>query len=170
MDFRKPSRATVKVRLLNPHSCTHAHTHSQSFPPPGSFILPSVLTTPYDSRMLRDFTAERAEFVPAGRGCTVDKPLVWSWISLRQRLPVIPDVFYVALLGVHSQSKKKKKKKKAGNFLSAPLRRFTAGVCPPSLPPALTCFLTVFGPREMVGIQPRLDTNLIASGTSGKKS
>lgn len=128
MDFRKPSRATVKVRLLNPHSCTHAHTHSQSFPPPGSFILPSVLTTPYDSRMLRDFTAERAEFVPAGRGCTVDKPLVWSWISLRQRLPVIPDVFYVALLGVHSQRKKKKKKKKG------PSRKLSV-----SPPPAFHC-------------------------------
>lgn len=120
MDFRKPSRATVKVRLLNPHSCTHAHTHSQSFPPPGSFILPSVLTTPYDSRMLRDFTAERAEFVPAGRGCAVDKPLVWSWISLRQRLLVIHDVFYVVLLGVHSQSKKKKRKKRQETFCQPP--------------------------------------------------
>lgn len=28
MDFREPSRATVKAHLLNTHSCTHSHLES----------------------------------------------------------------------------------------------------------------------------------------------
>lgn len=158
MDFRKPSRATVQARLLNTHSCTYAHT--AQLPPPGCALL-SICRHAVRLLHVAWLTAERADsFRQEGRwrrGRTL------KHLFRKAGASTFTCCTQHALHDIVGNSFIEEENAELESLLH-PLQRFSAGVYQPSFPPALTCFLsrlTVFGSRDMPGIQPRLDTDLI---------
>lgn len=133
MECRKPSRATVKVRLLNTQSCTRGASPHLAFP---------LLGVLCDSWMLRDLLQKDLTLLQQ-EGLNDGEAALQDWL-LSSSLYLSP----VTSLALHSW-RKKKAARRAGKSVGP------AGVHPRSFPPALTCYpskLAVFGLGGKVGI------------------
>lgn len=134
MECRKPSRATVKVRLLNTQSCTRGASPHLAFP---------LLGVLCDSWMLRDLLQKDLTLLQQ-EGLNDGEAALQDWL-LSSSLYLSP----VTSLALHSW-RKKKAARRAGKSVRP------AGVHPCSFPPALTCYpskLAVFGLGGKVGIR-----------------
>lgn len=141
MECRKPSRATVKVRLLNTQSCTQGASPHLAFP------LLGVLSVLCDSWMLRDLLQKDLTLLQQEGGNDGEAALQDWLLSSSLYLS------HATSLALHSW-REKKAARRAGKSVRP------AGVHPRSFPPALTCYpseLAVFGLRGKVGIRDLIE-------------